>query len=147
MGFIATLDILFPANSTTLMIKKICVIFVCLISQVSFAAQRSLSCSFKGVKKNAPSVDLGFVKKSIHPDYDFSIEMPKTENQEWSSTLATLQVSGSNETPEKGWIGLAFSVIEKQNDGWACIKLAKGQGLILTRSFGELTVQARCTVN
>jgi hypothetical protein len=73
--------------------------------------------------------------------------MPKTENQEWSSTLATLQVSGSNETPEKGWIGLAFSVIEKQNDGWACIKLAKGQGLILTRSFGELTVQARCTVN
>ena len=126
--------------------RKTCIIFACLFSQASFAAQRSLSCSFQGLKKNESAVDLGSATKPINPKYDFDIEIPKTENKGWSGITETLKVSGSTGTPKKGWFGLAFSSSQKPNDGWACVKLVKGQELILTRLSGEQTIQAQCTV-
>lgn len=118
---------------------------ICLISQFSFAGQRALNCSFQGLK-GKQVVELGSSGKVIDPKFDFSIDVPKSEDRDWATFLENLKIVGSVETPEKGWVGLAFVYEHKPNDGWACIKLIKGQNLALTKSSGELTVQARCAV-
>jgi hypothetical protein len=121
-------------------------LFLFLSSGQVFAAQHTLNCSFHGLKKNEKPVDLGSTKKSIDPKYDFSITVPKTDDSEWSTVVESLSILGSVDTPKKGWIGLAFSSNQKPNDGWACIKLSSGQHLILTKTSGDLTINADCNV-
>jgi hypothetical protein len=121
--------------------------FLFLISQSSFAAGDSLTCSFQGFKKSDPVVALGTASKVIDPKYDFSIEVPKTERKEWAKIIETLNVKGSVGFPKKGWIGVAFSSVMNPNDSWASLKLSKGQSFVLTKIFGDQSIQAYGTVN
>ncbi len=126
--------------------KCISVVVVFLMFQFAAASQHYVSCSFKGVQQGAAVTDLGSTKKMIHPKLDFSLEVPKTHKKNWKSLIEEMQVSGSNEFPEQGWIGMAISSPRKLNDGWACIKLIEGQELVLTQRFGEQTIIAKCLI-
>lgn len=117
-----------------------------IISSVPNVSTNELSCSFVGIKKNEKTVNLGLVTKKFDPKYDFDIEIPKSEIKEWSKFLGSLKLVGSVATPEDGWIGLAVMESSEINSGWACIKLKPKQELILTKTSGEKTLQAYCTV-